>query len=82
MFIRGKAMRSESTRCESPGIESGFVRRAKQFWGVVREMVGDDAYERYCAHHRSHHAHGELLDRQAFYLKNQQEKWNGIKRCC
>ena len=75
-------MNSEQRHCESIGVESGFVRWMKQFWRVLRELVGDDAYERYCVHHRLHHGHGELLGREAFYLKNQQEKWNGIKRCC
>ena len=53
-----------------------------RWWNVFRTLVGDDAYERYCEHHRHCHAHERTLDRRAFYLKYQQEKWNGIKRCC
>jgi len=77
-------MMQETTRCEASksAMEVGVVRRMKQFWSVVRELVGDDAYERYCVHHQRHHAQEQPLNRQAFYLKNQQEKWNGIKRCC
>jgi uncharacterized short protein YbdD (DUF466 family) len=52
------------------------------WWKVLRELVGDDAYERYCEHHHYRHANEPLLDRRAFYVKNQQEKWNGVKRCC
>lgn len=48
----------------------------------VRQMTGDDAYERYLAHHRQHHADQSVLDRRAFYLAEQQRKWTGIKRCC
>ena len=53
-----------------------------RIWSVFRELVGDDAYERYCAHHLTHHADQTPLTRSAYYLKNQQEKWNGVKRCC
>jgi uncharacterized short protein YbdD (DUF466 family) len=45
-------------------------------------LVGDDAYERYCAHQRSAHPDRPLLERRAFYLQQQQEKWSGVKRCC
>ena len=51
-------------------------------WQVLRTLVGDDAYERYCEHHRARHAREPLLGRRAYYVKSQQEKWNGIKRCC
>lgn len=53
-----------------------------EFWRTLRTLVGDDAYERYCAHHRLHHPAQPPLDRRAFYVKNQTEKWSGIKRCC
>ena len=56
-----------------------FIRNC---WRVLREMVGDDAYERYCAHHSRAHAGEQPLSRSAYYVKNQQEKWNGVKRCC
>ena len=56
-----------------------FIRN---FWRVLRQMVGDDAYERYCMHHRHSHAGEQPLSRRAYYVKNQQEKWNGVKRCC
>lgn len=77
-------MNNETSRCEAPAPSdrSGAVRWMKQCWSVVRELVGDDAYERYCAHHGKQHAHEALLSREAFYMKNQQEKWSGIKRCC
>ena len=51
-------------------------------WRVLRTLVGDDAYERYCEHHQHCHTHAPTLDRRSFYLQYQQEKWNGIKRCC
>jgi uncharacterized short protein YbdD (DUF466 family) len=54
----------------------------KSFWRSFRTLVGDDAYEKYCEHHHCHHVNEPLLDRRAFYLKNQQKKWTGINRCC
>jgi len=48
----------------------------------LRTLAGDDAYERYCAHHQRHHAHEPPLTRRAYYMKNQQAKWSGINRCC
>ena len=52
------------------------------FAKLVRRLTDDDAYERYLEHHHRHHANQPLLDRRAFYLAEQQRKWNGIKRCC
>jgi len=48
----------------------------------LRHISGDDAYERYVQHHQHCHGAQTLLDRRAFYLAEQQRKWNGIKRCC
>jgi uncharacterized short protein YbdD (DUF466 family) len=51
-------------------------------WRVLRALSGDDAYERYCAHHTQAHAGEAPLTRRAFYLKAQQSKWSGVSRCC
>ena len=52
-------------------------------WRGVREVSGDDAYERYLTHWRSQHAHeGAPLDRKAFYQRHQEHKWGGPNRCC
>ena len=51
-------------------------------WKFVRQLATDDNYERYLAHHQQVHASEPALDRRAFYLRDQQRKWNGIKRCC
>jgi uncharacterized short protein YbdD (DUF466 family) len=61
------------------------VRLALQrVWALVREVTGDDAYERYLAHWRTHHAAGTAppLDRAAFYREEQRRKWDGVRRCC
>jgi uncharacterized short protein YbdD (DUF466 family) len=54
----------------------------------VRHLSGDDAYERYLKHFAEHHqfdcthACEKPLSRKAFFKKWQNEKWNGVKRCC
>ena len=57
------------------------VQRA---WALLRELTGDDAYERYVAHWRAAHAaDGAVpLDRAAFCREEQQRKWEGVRRCC
>ncbi len=54
----------------------------KQGLANLRQITGDDAYERYLAHQRQHHPDQLALNRRAFYLAEQQRKWNGVKRCC
>jgi uncharacterized short protein YbdD (DUF466 family) len=57
----------------------------KRCWAALREVSGDDAYERYVAHWRAHHATAAgaaPLDRAAFFREEQRRKWEGVKRCC
>jgi len=51
-------------------------------WRAVRALAGDDAYERYCAHHAAHHAGEPRLSRRAFCAERTQRKWSGVSRCC
>jgi uncharacterized short protein YbdD (DUF466 family) len=60
----------------------------KKVWRNIRQLSGDDAYERYLAHYTEHHV--ELneevaespLTREAFFKEWQDGKWKGVKRCC
>jgi uncharacterized short protein YbdD (DUF466 family) len=56
----------------------------KRAWRTVRELSGDDAYERYLAHRRAEHGTAESppLTRAEFYRSEQDRKWDGVKRCC
>jgi uncharacterized short protein YbdD (DUF466 family) len=56
----------------------------RKLWSAVREMTGDDAYERYLAHWRATHAAdgGAPLDRATFFRDEQRRKWDGVRRCC
>ena len=53
-------------------------------WAAIRELTGDDAYERYLAHWRTRHAleGAAPLDRAAFCRDEQRRKWEGVRRCC
>lgn len=49
---------------------------------LLRQLSGDDAYERYLAHHAQAHR-GEIpLNRREFFKQEQERKWNGVRRCC
>lgn len=51
-------------------------------WRVIRELSGDDAYERYIAQHTISYPDITPLARKDFFLYQQQQKWSGIQRCC
>ncbi|RVU40235.1 YbdD/YjiX family protein [Rheinheimera riviphila] len=53
-----------------------------QCWTLLRQLSGDDAYERYLRHQLSQHPDEPPLDRKSFFKREQERKWHGIKRCC
>ena len=55
---------------------------ARSVWRAIRELSGDDGYERYLAHHATAHPDVQPLTRAAWFTHNQHEKWTGVKRCC
>jgi uncharacterized short protein YbdD (DUF466 family) len=55
----------------------------RRIWAALRELTGDDAYERYLAHwHAQHAADGAPLDRATFCRDELRRKWDGVRRCC
>lgn len=62
--------------------------KIKVCWQLLRRLSGDDAYERYLRHYAKHHksncVHGSdgPLSKKDFFTQWQDEKWNGVKRCC
>lgn len=59
--------------------------KLRKIWATLRELTGDDAYERYLAHWRAAHVAGGAaapLDRASFYREEVRRKWNGVRRCC
>jgi uncharacterized short protein YbdD (DUF466 family) len=58
------------------------LRRAAAVVRLLRTLSGDDAYERYRAHHEQAHPGAAALTRRAFYEDAQRRKWSGVSRCC
>jgi uncharacterized short protein YbdD (DUF466 family) len=58
----------------------------KHLWHLIRQLSGDDAYERYLKHHAAFHATvidaPPPLSRKAFGKLWQDKKWAGVNRCC
>jgi len=58
----------------------------KRVWCALRHVSGDNAYELYLQHHAAFHAQTvdapPALPRKEFYRLYQDNKWNGVKRCC
>ena len=60
----------------------GLSKLLIQGWYIIRELSGDDGYERYLAHHAVAHPDISPLSRSAWFEHEQRQKWSGIKRCC
>lgn len=62
-----------------------MLKKLMTCWQRIRELSGDDAYERYLVHYAAHHSNDDAappLSREAFFKEWQDSKWKGIKRCC
>ena len=59
-----------------------FKVRVRHLWQYLREVTGDNAYERYLAHHNIAHAGQQYLTRREFFVRRQDEKWSKVSRCC
>ena len=59
-----------------------FRKGLNKLWSFVREVSGDDAYQRYLERHERTHPDVTPLQRKAFFAAEQQRKWDGITRCC
>jgi uncharacterized short protein YbdD (DUF466 family) len=51
-------------------------------WRTLRELSGDDGFDRYLSLHAVAHPDTTPLSRSAWFAHEQQQKWTGIKRCC
>ena len=61
-----------------------MTKLLQRCWSAIREVSGDDAYERYLAHWQECHRASPTapLDRAAFFKEEQRRKWEGLLRCC
>jgi len=58
------------------------IKSIKSMWRTLRELSGDDAYERYIKQHAVSCQAGAPLTHKKFFLQHQKKKWGGIQRCC
>lgn len=67
-------------------LREGLAARARGLigaaWGRLRELTGDDAYDRYLRHHAQAHPGDPPLSRKEFFVQEQERKWSGVRRCC
>ena len=61
---------------------TGIRRWLKEGWRFLRQVSGDDAYERYLAHMTSAHPAQPVMTRGAYFRSRQEQRWNRISRCC
>jgi uncharacterized short protein YbdD (DUF466 family) len=57
----------------------GALRAA---WAAIRAATGDDAYERYLAHHYRHHPEAPPLSRRDWFARETERRFSGVTRCC
>jgi len=51
-------------------------------WHFIREVSGDDAYERYCEHMQRAHPEKGAMGRHDYYRLRTEDKWQHVSRCC
>ena len=80
---RGMQRRNEAG---TPGAPTPLFARlrtaARQAWHFLRQLSGDDAYERYLQHHGRTHAGERPMSRKEYIRFRDEQKWNRISRCC
>jgi uncharacterized short protein YbdD (DUF466 family) len=64
------------------GARLKLIDVCQSFWQAVRQLSGDDGYERYLARHAAAHPDTSPLSRSAWFAHRQQQKWSGVNRCC
>jgi len=65
-----------------PERDSPLLRLLAVTRDLLRGAFGAGAYECYRAHQAPHHPDEPPLDRAAYFRQRQNERWNGISRCC
>ena len=49
---------------------------------LLRGVTGDDAYEKYLAHHAVTHPDQEPVSASEFFQAQLDQKWNCVSGCC
>jgi uncharacterized short protein YbdD (DUF466 family) len=61
---------------------AGVGRLLRSAWRYLRQASGDDKYERYVEHMALVHPGEPTVSRSEYFRMCQEQKWDGIKRCC
>jgi len=61
---------------------AGVGRLLRSAWRYLRQASGDDGYERYVEHMALVHPGEPTVSRSEYFRMCQEQKWDGIKRCC
>ena len=64
------------------GAANAAWRLMRSAWSFVRQVSGDDAYERYREHMLEAHADQPAMTRSQHYKARTEQKWNRVTRCC
>jgi uncharacterized short protein YbdD (DUF466 family) len=59
-----------------------MLQTLAKLWRFVRELAGDDSYERYLQHHARAHPGEPPLSRRELFTREQERKWSHASRCC
>jgi uncharacterized short protein YbdD (DUF466 family) len=51
-------------------------------WRFMREVTGDDAYERYLVHQQQSHPHEPPMSAEQYFKFRLDQKWSRVSRCC
>ena len=82
----GKVMQAFAGEVRSRGLRWAALNCATRLlwiaWRFVRQVSGDDAYERYREHMAHLHAGQRTMTRSEYFRFCQDQKWNRITRCC
>ncbi len=58
------------------------MKRLKRIVHLLREATGQNAYERYCEHLRTHHPDRPAPSASEFYRARQNDQYSRPNRCC
>jgi uncharacterized short protein YbdD (DUF466 family) len=78
----GRSVRVWAVAQRAAALAGTTCRGLAAGWRYLREVSGDDAYERYLVHHAAHHAGETPLTPKEYFAERQRQKWSGVTRCC
>jgi len=59
-----------------------FLGLLGKSWRFLRQVSGDDAYDRYLAHMSRSHPGQPVMGRGTYFRARQEQRWSRISRCC